>query len=181
MGSHSKSAVAVAAHAALDTGVHGVGASTVCSEIEAAALITIHAELPNAHHTPTKLGILAFVDLKNSNDPQKTTSDTGVVKLKEIQVTSSCKGSIRIKFDLKCGSNTRRANAAVYRNGAQIGSTQTTQEATYSIHSEDFDIDWVAGDLIQIYGWGTYSDSTTYVQNFQFFYAGWVSTINQDP
>lgn len=45
-------AAADAAHTEADTGVHGVGESTVCSETEAADLITAHADLPNAHHTP---------------------------------------------------------------------------------------------------------------------------------
>ncbi|GAI16306.1 unnamed protein product, partial [marine sediment metagenome] len=39
----------IAAHAALDTGVHGVGAATVCSETKAAALIATHAGLDSAH------------------------------------------------------------------------------------------------------------------------------------
>ncbi len=40
---------AIAVHSALDTEVHGVGASTVCSKAE----LTDHASLPNAHHTPS--------------------------------------------------------------------------------------------------------------------------------
>ncbi|MBA7522528.1 hypothetical protein ES705_14647 [subsurface metagenome] len=44
MGSHNKAATEVATHSALDTGVHGVGASTVCSETEAATIAAAAAK-----------------------------------------------------------------------------------------------------------------------------------------
>lgn len=46
MGSHNKAAVAVATHEVKTTEVHGVGASPVCSETEAAALAALAKDYP---------------------------------------------------------------------------------------------------------------------------------------
>ncbi len=175
MGSHSKAAVAVAAHAALDTGVHGVGVSTVCSETEADGKITTHKGDASAHHdAPT---IQASETLRNFNDAQKTTIQEVYTKLKEVLLGGDLP-VCRLKFDLRAVDNPT-AYARVYKNGGAIGIEQTAVTPSWSTKSEDFS-NWVAGDLIQIYGKRT-GTQTCYVRNMRLCYDLVVPVTNQDP
>ncbi len=65
MGSHNKAATEVAAHEEKTTGVHGVGASAVCSKTEADGKITTHKGDPNAHHTPMAPGLTVALFQEN--------------------------------------------------------------------------------------------------------------------
>lgn len=79
-------------------------------------------------------------------DTQQSTQETTYEKLKEIQIGSG--GIVRVSFGLWAGSGT--AYGRVYKNGVAHGierSTSATSEQTYTE-----DLEFVAGDLVQIYG-----------------------------
>lgn len=125
MGSHNKAATEVAAHSVKDTGVHGVGASTVCSETEADGKITTHAGVSDAHHTPPSTRTVA------------TGSYTGNETAR--QITTGFKCSLVI---VHTSSGTTGDESSVLIPNITIGHTEATSKhetrtAQISLHASD--------------------------------------------
>lgn len=78
------------------------------------------------------------------------TGQTNYIKFIEIVVPRS--GTLRIKFSLAStgGANIR---GKIYRNGSAVGTEQSTTTNSYDI-SEDI-AGWAAGDLLQLYFYGS--------------------------
>lgn len=136
---------------------------------------------------PTKT--IASDSLQNSNDTEKTTTQTSYTKLKETLVNGYFK-QIRVKFDLNTTSGGFTAFGRVYKNGVEIGTEQTNNSnpGVYATKSEDITINAVPNDLIQIYVKGS-TGETAKVKNFRIYFdlaidllpSNNESYTNQDP
>ncbi len=93
--------VAIAVHAALDTEVHGVGASTVCSETELANAIGAHTT-PSAHHQAITPAQVDGKILTHKDDP--TAHQTNLAGLPfiidngDMVIATGQKGHLEIPF-----------------------------------------------------------------------------------
>jgi hypothetical protein len=123
----------------------------------------------------------ASATLRNSNDAEKTTNSLAYAKIKETIIDHDMAG-VRIKFDLKTSNVLGTATAAIYKNGAIVGTPQTDATGIYAVKSEDL-TGFVAGDKIQI--WAKISNALylAKVQNFRFYYdmTEILSVLNNDP
>jgi hypothetical protein len=124
--------------------------------------------------TSIAFGFVASDTLRWNNDTERSTTSTSYVKLKEIKLNQDLP-ACRIKFDLKCSSNSSTAYAIIYKNGVAIGTECSNATTNYVNFSQDF-TGFVSGDLIQIYAKNT--QYTTYVKNFALFFDYSVQTFN---
>ncbi|MFQ5736744.1 MAG: hypothetical protein ACE5GY_07760 [Thermodesulfobacteriota bacterium] len=74
-------------------------------------------------------------------------------------------GALRIKFDLYHSSGGSMAYGRIYRNGAPVGTLQSTNSVSAVTFSEDIS-GWNVDDLVQLYIYTSTSGGTTYCQNF---------------
>lgn len=105
-------------------------------------------------------------DLRNSNEPERTTTSATYVKVKECKLNADLAGC-RIKFTLQ-GSGLGCAKAKVYKNGVAIGAEALSCDAAPQTQSEDF-LGFVKDDLIQIYAQKG-SAGGAKVKFFRFYY-----------
>lgn len=83
-------------------------------------------------------------------DVERNTEGTSYVKVKEIKL-DKFSGSLRIKFDMKIDVYTgENVYARIYKNGAAVGTEQSTSSSTYSTKSEDIS-GLTDNDLVQLY------------------------------
>ena len=104
----------------------------------------------DASVTPVKLSDSAAGDtvLVVSDLAEDTNSIASWVKIKEIYIPRG--GAIRIKYDIKTNGGT--AYGRIHRNGAAVGTQQSTTSTSYVTKSEDIS-GWSSGDLLQLYGY----------------------------
>ena len=127
--------------------------------------------------------IAASATAQNASATEKSTNSLTAVKLKEVKLDYAFTGSIRITFDMKRDIG-YVGHAQIYRNGAAIGTDQTTTSTTDDNKSQDFTgITWAVNDLIQLYGWMSAGGGSyiVYVNDFNFLYDLKYTTTNQDP
>jgi hypothetical protein len=109
--------------------------------------------------------------LIGSSDAEVTLSygTSTYTKIKEL--TTKIGGTFRIKFSMhRHASETGTVYGRVYRNGAAVGTEQSTDSTSYVEFSEDIE-GWSPGDLIQIY-YKNPTDGDGNLQNFR-IYTGW--------
>ena len=120
--------------------------------------------------------------LKHSNDAEKNTSLTDYTKLKEIALNDDYDGA-RLKFDMRVANAGYFGYGRIYKNGAPVGTEQSTDEETAATFSEDFS-GWKKDDLIQIYG-KVATISVVYIENMRLCYdlvdVSKTTPTNQDP
>ena len=154
----------IAVHAAIDTGVHGVGVSTVCSETEADEKV---AAIPT-------FTLKASDVQRNAWDPSRSTSSyPDWVKIKECRLDADLP-ACRIKFSLKSGNTDYNAHAQIYKNGDIIGAARSAD--TIQTFSQDFS-GFVTNDLIQIYARISNNAVSSTVSNTDFFYSKFLTHI----
>lgn len=93
--------------------------------------------------------VMIYSDTAESVSPLSST----LTKLKEALTGNG--GTLRIKFDMAAGGSGHSAGGRIYRNGEAVGTLRGTSSTSFVTYSEDIS-GWSAGDLIQIYGSGTY-------------------------
>lgn len=106
-------------------------------------------------------------NLEGSSDGIVLTNSSTYVKKKEILLPKG--GIIRVKFDLKIGTEGCTAYGRIYRNGVAVGTERTNNTEIYITFSEDIS-GWSPLDLCQLYichdsGPGIY----TYAKNFRIY------------
>jgi hypothetical protein len=113
---------------------------------------------------------LASTTLRNSNDTEKYVDNMDYTKLKEIRLDEPVRG-VRINFSIKTGDPEETVWGRLRRNGVAIGTEWSVTSDVYTEFTEDFNVQWNAGDLIQIYIHGQ-SVATTYVyvKNMRIYY-----------
>ena len=89
-------------------------------------------------------------NLQSSNDGQKSTQNTSIVKMKEILLNADMP-ICRLKFHLANNTGAYVATGRIYKNGSPIGTERTVTTSGGTTFSEDF-TNWLSGDLIQLYG-----------------------------
>jgi hypothetical protein len=109
-----------------------------------------------------------------SNDAVKTmTIPIGWSKAKEIllKFSSVTPSTLRIKFDLRTtGVSAGNVSGRIYRNGAAVGTTQTTSSTSFTTYSEDIS-GWRGNDTLEL--WVERTDgSYPEVQNFRVYGTG---------
>jgi len=109
--------------------------------------------------------------LKNSNDTERTTTQTSYTKIKEVKVNEAYTGVMRIKFDLSRVGGSDYVRGKIYKNGAPIGTERSIGILGYQTFSEDLAVSLVANDLLQIYGYRVGAGASCYIRNFQFYYS----------
>lgn len=97
------------------------------------------------------------------SDSESSTSSLSTVKLKEIEVGKS--GSLTISFELK--GDAGQQNAAIYKNGSQVGTLRSNTSTTYIYYIENIS-GWQEGDLCQLYG-DKDTSGTMFVRNFRIY------------
>jgi len=104
------------------------------------------------------------------NNVISSSNTTSYVKVKEIRIDMP--GALRIKFDMKPeegGDDPGQitAYARIYKNGAAVGSIQSSADySQWLTKSEDIS-NWEAGDYVQIYVKTTQSPYTGYVKKLE--------------
>lgn len=88
---------------------------------------------------------------KNFNDDGKNVTSTTPVKKKEIKINQNYEGSLRVKWEMRCGGAGQTVYGQVYKNGIPIGSEQETESVTFQPFYQDITGGLEADDLIQIY------------------------------
>ena len=96
------------------------------------------------------------------NDPEKSTTSTSAIKLKEIAILVT--GVYRVQFFLKTDLALSNAYAQIYRNGSAYGVTRSCDSIDGATFSED--LLFVKGDKCQLYAWGS-GDNSAIVKNFR--------------
>lgn len=148
-------AIAVSDHAALTTGVHGVGTGTVAKTSDICAVTLIADDV-----------------LRNSSDTEKFTEELAYTKIKQTKLNAALAG-VRIKFTLKCG--TTGATAKIYKNGSPTGIERVTTSTTGEVFSQDF-TSLTTNDLIQIYAY-TEAEDVAYVSLLRFYYSEYLTSV----
>lgn len=105
--------------------------------------------------------------LQFSNDTQRDATGGSYTKVKETLLNEDLP-AVRIKFDAGAGSGTTN-KAKIYKNGVAIGTERTTEASSIVTYSEDF-TGFVVGDLIQIYSYRSAGSSSSFIQNFRFYF-----------
>ena len=103
------------------------------------------------------------------NTPERTSTSTTYIKLKETKVAVS--GTFRIKFSFYFDTGTT-GYARIYRNGVAVGTERTSVGSPYVEYSEDIG-NWNIGDLVQVYVKRTAGTSpwTVYVKDLNIYTA----------
>lgn len=95
-----------------------------------------------------------------------TTSVNVIVKMKTITMGYSASGSVRIKFSLWSSSPSNTGAAGrIYKNGLPIGTLRYAQ--TILTFSEDFNMTWLSGDTIELWGNPYTNALAIYVSDFR--------------
>lgn len=121
----------------------------------------------NLPHTVKKS---AGAGVQNSHNAVASSAAAAYTKVKTITFTNGLLGAQRFLFDIKTSDVAKTAYGKVYRNGAAIGTEQSTASATYVTKSEDLTQDWNPDDTCELW---IHNDGVgiTSVQNFQIGYA----------
>lgn len=98
-----------------------------------------------------------------SADVEQNTGSDSYIKIKEIFCALS--GLYRITFDIKLSAVTTTAFATIYRNGAAYGIEHGNDTTSYVSKSED--LNFFAGDLIQLFYKVDTSGPQCYIRNFK--------------
>ena len=101
--------------------------------------------------------------LRHSNDAEKNLTVSGTyVKAKEI--ISAVSGRWRVYFEMRVetGGN---VYGRVYRNGSAYGAEHVTTSTSYVSFTDD--LNFGAGDYIQLYVKSDYANNSVYVRNFR--------------
>jgi len=95
-----------------------------------------------------------------SHDAEASTSSVTyiVIKTTTLGTYLGVNKTLRIKFDLKSGSDGFTAYGKIYRGATPVGTERSTTSASYTTYSQDI-TDWNANDTIRLYihGDGTHS------------------------
>ena len=95
-----------------------------------------------------------------SHDAEASTSSATyiVIKTTTLGTYLGVNKTLRIKFDLKSGSDGFTAYGKIYRGATPVGTERSTTSASYTTYSQDI-TDWNANDTIRLYihGDGTHS------------------------
>lgn len=104
--------------------------------------------------------------LQASADTERSAASSTYTKVKEIQVPRN--GTYRVKFDHQGqdGATDYRGKARIYKNGVAFGTERITG-LTYTTYSED--LEFSAGDLVQLYYARGTLGSTSNVKNFRIY------------
>lgn len=114
----------------------------------------------------TGTSVVASENLKLSDDPMVSVSDTGVWTKKK-EITIKLPGTYTVKFDLRKDAGLAPGEGRVYLNGAGHGTAQSENSTTFATYSEDliFDTD----DLCQLYIKMVNGGSNAEAENFRLY------------
>jgi len=112
---------------------------------------------------------------RDINDTQVTSTGVTAVKVKEFKFNGLA-GTIRAKFQLSLMSGTANAFGAVFKNGTIISAYTSMGNNGWLDVSNDFSV--ANGDLIQVYVYGTASNSVAGVKNFRLCYDALPSPVS---
>jgi hypothetical protein len=102
-----------------------------------------------------------------SADTEESLTNAGWTQSKAITINRG--GALRIYFELRNGYNTSApVYAAIFRNGAQVGTTRSDTNTTYDGYTEDI-TGWSPGDSVQLYFYAWPPTLAAYVRNFRIY------------
>lgn len=152
--------------------VNSLGAKTIkknvsedlaTGDILAGQLITVEYDGTNFQLIKDVSGcIVASDSLLLSANTERSTDSTPYIKVKEMRVATG--GKYRVKFDISATSSS--GYARIYKNGVAYGTEQFTGGA-YVTKSED--LNFSAGDSIELWYHGSSGSITTSVKNFRIY------------
>jgi hypothetical protein len=118
----------------------------------------------------TGLGAYAIAPYVSGNyiqafaDSERTNSGTTPTIRKEIYLLR--KGTVNVSFDLHTDTIGATSYAQVYRNGAAVGTLQSTTSLSYVTFTEAIS-GWSRGDACQLYAYSSANTVSAYVRNFR--------------
>lgn len=112
---------------------------------------------------------IASDTLRASADTERSRGYTETTPTKMKEISTEYGGIIRVKFEGK-GQSSDLQHAQIYKNGVAFGTLRTFTDATYREYSEDLLFE--KGDLIQLYLWVSFSNSSyrAYCKNFRVYF-----------
>ncbi len=122
-----------------------------------------------------EFGIKASDVIRNSNEDERTTSETSLVKKKEMKLNAALAG-IRVYFELKSDDGFYVTFGQVCKNGVPVGDEYQTL-AGWTPFTTDID-NSIATDLIQIYLRVEVGGTLAYVRNMRLCYSECVTKIS---
>ena len=114
-------------------------------------------------------GIYAAGDIRVVQESSMNIStSTSYEKVKEVRIDMP--GELRIKFDImpeNYGTPNETAYGRIYKNGAAIGTVQSSNDETQWVTKSEDIGGWVAGDYLQLYVKTSNASSDTYVRDLE--------------
>ena len=112
---------------------------------------------------------IASDTLRASADTERSRGNTETTPTKMKEISTEYGGILRVKFEGK-GQSGSQQHARIYKNGVAFGTLRTFTDATYREYSEDLLFE--KGDLIQLYLWVSFSNSSyrAYGKNFRVYF-----------
>lgn len=115
---------------------------------------------------------IASDTLRHSIDATLQENGTTYVKKKTLTFTNGIKGTIRIKFDLKDGSDVAwgilTQNGATPGGAGDLGVAQDGTTTSYVTQSQDIAVDIPAGETIDL--WLKTAAGSAFTENLRFYY-----------
>lgn len=121
---------------------------------------------------------VASNNLHNSNNTERSTDSTSYVKIKETQINVAMT-SVRVKYDIKCGTLGFPGIYNLYKNGVAVGTeTGDNGEGTATTVTENLS-SISANDLIQVYAKNVSgSGKNAIALNLRFYYDGQITQFS---
>lgn len=112
---------------------------------------------------------IASNTLRASADTERSRGNTETTPTKMKEISTEYGGILRVKFEGK-GQSGSQQHAQIYKNGVAFGTLRTFTDATYREYSGDLLFE--KGDLIQLYLWVSFSNSSyrAYGKNFRVYF-----------
>ena len=120
-----------------------------------------------AYRRPYRTGALA---LNFPNDAVRSTVEAAFVLVKETRVNVAQLGQVQIGFEMKGTDGITNAHGRLYVNGVAVGADHGSNSAVYVAYTDNYDVGFTAGDLIQIYAYSEGGADTTSIRNFRIRY-----------
>lgn len=131
---------------------------------EASASGSLHAKISKINEIILNTACVPSYNIRASNDTEMNRQvDTTPVLVREIIVNRT--GSIRVSFDLRVANTAYTAKARIYKNGVAVGTERTNNTTNYQSFSEDIQI--TAGEKVQLYIYGSESNTYPYIRNYR--------------
>ena len=113
----------------------------------------------------------ASTTVRNSHDAVVIVPYLSSTLLKKFTLNEYMTGIITIYFEIQSPDETLTTYGRIHKNGAAIGTLQSIASTTWTAFSENFSVNMLRGETLELWGYANSTQSGHNARNFQLQYS----------